>query len=281
MCEANAVIDPLIENGNIFSAIGHQVARLISRWTHQNSSSSLPSPDTVDDYTMSGPRHQRVLQWLTDESPVTEAPTPPHHKVRHSKSRRKPVAVPTTPPTTAVPTSSSTTPAPTAPARRLERHDTCYNTNEVLLIIAITCAVNFAFIFVIMALVHVCNRNNKVAGISGLESLIIDNGDCVSQERGSQKLTLVLTPDQSMTKLCESNSYNSVQDYVNSLPSVMNDRDFVCDRTPSMLSLHSLDPLRNKFQESMDLKRQNDVNKRRSSHNLQAAFSMEDLLFID
>jgi hypothetical protein len=28
----------------------------------------------------------------------------------------------------------------------------------VLLVIAVTCAVNFAFIFVVMTLVHVCNR---------------------------------------------------------------------------------------------------------------------------
>jgi hypothetical protein len=31
----------------------------------------------------------------------------------------------------------------------------------VLLIIGLTCAVNFAFIFVVMTLVHVCNRTGS------------------------------------------------------------------------------------------------------------------------
>jgi hypothetical protein len=43
-------------------------------------------------------------------------------------------------------------------SRRLADHDMCYSTNQVLLIIAVTCAVNFAFIFVVMTLVHVCSR---------------------------------------------------------------------------------------------------------------------------
>jgi hypothetical protein len=35
----------------------------------------------------------------------------------------------------------------------------CYSTNQVLLVIAITCGVNFAFIFFVMTLVNLCNRS--------------------------------------------------------------------------------------------------------------------------
>ena len=47
-------------------------------------------------------------------------------------------------------------------SRHLEEHELCYNTNQVLVIIAVTCAVNFAFIFIVMTLVHVCNRSSSI-----------------------------------------------------------------------------------------------------------------------
>jgi hypothetical protein len=77
------------------------------------------------------------------------------HPIRHhGKHRRKeePLVGP-----------SSTTVSPpeewnqTSPHTR--RLDMCYSTNQVLLVIAITCGVNFAFIFVVMTLVNVCSRS--------------------------------------------------------------------------------------------------------------------------
>jgi hypothetical protein len=49
-------------------------------------------------------------------------------------------------------------------SRRIADHDVCYSTNQVLVIIAVTCAVNFAFIFVVMTLVHVCNLSSRKLG---------------------------------------------------------------------------------------------------------------------
>jgi hypothetical protein len=61
----------------------------------------------------------------------------------------------------------------------------------------------------------------------------------------------------------ETSSYNSVQEYVNSLPSSF-------DRTASMLSLHSLHVASNHSQENLFTK----------SNSLHTSFSMEDLLFV-
>lgn len=61
----------------------------------------------------------------------------------------------------------------------------------------------------------------------------------------------------------ETPSYDSVQEYVNSLPHTFN-------RTASMMSLHSLHLTRNRSQENL-LKK---------SSSLRTSFSMEDLLFV-
>lgn len=75
-------------------------------------------------------------------------------------------------------------------------------------------------------------------------------------------------PDQKPPSEChslrrENLSYDSVQQYVNSLPNS-------CNRTASMLSLHSLHMTRNRSQENL-LKK---------SNSLHTSFSMEDLLFV-
>ncbi|XP_046402247.1 wiskott-Aldrich syndrome protein homolog [Ischnura elegans] len=55
-------------------------------------------------------------------------------------------------------------------------HAACYGPDQVVLIIALTCALNFACIFLVMALVHVCNRNRKCSS-SGCDSplLLVDS----------------------------------------------------------------------------------------------------------
>ncbi|PNF22565.1 hypothetical protein B7P43_G12852 [Cryptotermes secundus] len=139
-------------------------------------------------------------------------------------------------------------------SRRLASHDACYSTNQVLLVIAVTCAVNFAFIFVVMTLVHVCNRAGSK--LSGLDSVVLaEDGDCDIHD---QKLPL----DGSSLRR-QVSSYSSVQEYVNSLPGSF-------DRTASMLSLHSLHAARKPSQENLLTK----------SNSLHTSYSMENLLFL-
>lgn len=52
--------------------------------------------------------------------------------------------------------------------------EVCYGPNEVLIVIAVTCAVNFAFIFGIMTVVHFCNIRNhtKTHSAAALSHLV-------------------------------------------------------------------------------------------------------------
>nr|CAD7434101.1 unnamed protein product [Timema monikensis] len=112
--------------------------------------------------------------------------------------------------------------------RRLDGHDACYNTYEVLLIIGLTCAVNFAFIFVVMAFVHLCNRGQQVKGLDYL----VDGETAMVLPRCDSLLPLVLPSDGASAELRRSSgSYSSVQEYVNSLPDPVHG---------SMVSLHTL-----------------------------------------
>jgi hypothetical protein len=80
------------------------------------------------------------------------------HPVRHhGKHRRKLEPSTNLSTTTTSPAAESNQTSPHS--RRLSSHDACYSTNQVLLVIAVTCAVNFTFICVVMTLVHVCNRS--------------------------------------------------------------------------------------------------------------------------
>jgi hypothetical protein len=89
-----------------------------------------------------------------------------------------------------------------------------------------------------------------------LQSVVIaENGD---YDISDEKLPL---DGHSLRR--ENSSYDSVQQYVNSLPNSFN-------RTASMLSLHSLHMTRNRSQENL-LKK---------SNSLHTSFSMEDLLFV-
>ena len=92
----------------------------------------------------------------------------------------------------------------------------------------------------------VCYRLNSV--------VIAENGD---YDIPDQKL-----PSDGHSLRRETSSYDSVQQYVNSLPNS-------CNRTASMLSLHTLHVTRNRSQENL-LKK---------SNSLHTSFSMEDLLF--
>jgi len=80
------------------------------------------------------------------------------HPVRHHRNHRRKEEPPADPSTTpVVPPEEWNKTSPHT--RRLYSHDMCYSTNQVLLVIAITCGVNFAFIFVVMTLVNLCNRS--------------------------------------------------------------------------------------------------------------------------
>jgi hypothetical protein len=85
--------------------------------------------------------------------------------------------------------------------------------------------------------------------------VLAESGDYDSHD---QKL-----PSDSSIVRRETASYNSVQEYVNSLPNNS-------DRTASMLSLHSLHMTRNHSRENLLTK----------SSSLHTSFSMEDLLFV-
>ncbi|XP_059470200.1 uncharacterized protein LOC132193502 [Neocloeon triangulifer] len=94
-------------------------------------------------------------------------------------------------------------------------HEVCYGPNEVLIVIAITCAVNFAFIFGIMTVVHFCNIRNhsqlhSAAALSKLVSAghadsltLVADGRCPSKGRrnscepcsASASMTMLLLPD--------------------------------------------------------------------------------------
>jgi hypothetical protein len=96
----------------------------------------------------------------TREDGDAEAQHPVRH---HGKHRRKlePSANAST--ATASPSVDANRTSPHS--RRLAKHDACYSTNQVLLVVAVTCAVNFAFICVVMTLVHLCNRaSSKLTG---------------------------------------------------------------------------------------------------------------------
>ena len=99
----------------------------------------------------------------------------------------------------------------------------------------------------IFVCVCVCYRLHSV--------VIAENGD---YDIPDQKL-----PSDGHSLRRETSSYDSVQQYVNSLPNSFN-------RTASMLSLHSLHVTRNRSQENL-LKK---------SNSLHTSFSMEDLLFV-
>ena len=46
--------------------------------------------------------------------------------------------------------------------KKLNPHENCYTSNEVLQIIAITCLVNFIFWFLIISSVNFCTKNQKI-----------------------------------------------------------------------------------------------------------------------
>ncbi|CAB3387496.1 Hypothetical predicted protein, partial [Cloeon dipterum] len=90
----------------------------------------------------------------------------------------------------------------------------CYGPNEVLIVIAVTCAVNFAFIFGIMTVVHLCNIRNhahihSAAALSKLVSAghadsitLVADGRCPAKARrrscepcASASMTMLLLPD--------------------------------------------------------------------------------------
>jgi hypothetical protein len=96
-------------------------------------------------------------------------------------------------------------------------------------------------------LLCLCYRLNSV--------IAAENGDYDIQD---QKM-----PSDGHSLRTEASSYDSVQEYVNSLPNSFN-------RTASMLSLHSLHASRNRSQENLIKK----------SNSLHTSFSMEDLLFV-
>ncbi|XP_069692330.1 uncharacterized protein [Periplaneta americana] len=213
--------EPEIENGNLFQALGKQIVRWTKRWRHHNTS-------ITDGSGLN--RAKRSLKAIRHDG---DGDDPAEHPVRHHGKHRRKLE---------------------PRSRRLGAHDACYNTNQVLLIIAVTCAVNFAFIFTVMTLVHVCNRSG--GKLDGLDTVVLaENGDCDSHDHK-------ISPDGASIRR-ETASYTSVQEYVNSLPSSF-------DRTASMLSLHSLHAARNHSQENL----------LRKSNSLHTSFSMEDLLFV-
>ncbi|KAJ9594543.1 hypothetical protein L9F63_027474 [Diploptera punctata] len=142
------------------------------------------------------------------------------HPIRHHGKHRRRLEVNVTSSSAVQENTSSINNQTNGPvSRHLENHQLCYNnTNQVLLIIAVTCAVNFAFIFIVMTLVHICNRSSAIK-LGGLDTLVlVESGDSESQERKLPR---------------DASSYSSVQEYVNSLPNSF-------ERTASMLSLHSM-----------------------------------------
>ncbi|PSN44803.1 hypothetical protein C0J52_22505, partial [Blattella germanica] len=110
---------------------------------------ALPLADSTTIFGITAHRQKRGLKSIRDEGNNKV-----EHPVRHhGKHRRKPAIAP------------ASTVSSYAQNVTLE-HELCYSANQVLCIIAVTCAVNFAFIFVVMTLVHVCNRQHgtKLSG---------------------------------------------------------------------------------------------------------------------
>ncbi|RZF35963.1 hypothetical protein LSTR_LSTR005376 [Laodelphax striatellus] len=64
----------------------------------------------------------------------------------------------------------------------------CYNTNEVLIIIGLTCFLNFTFIMLVMTCVHFCSaagNGSKVADYPRLESLVLGDSELSSKRTSS------------------------------------------------------------------------------------------------
>ncbi|XP_066906120.1 uncharacterized protein [Halyomorpha halys] len=59
--------------------------------------------------------------------------------------------------------------------RHHSRRQSCYTGNEVLLVIGVTCLLNFAFVLVVMACVHYCSSSHKPDLSPRLESVVVDS----------------------------------------------------------------------------------------------------------
>ncbi|XP_071438573.1 uncharacterized protein [Hetaerina americana] len=145
-----------------------------------------------------------------DEGGGAPPSTPrPHHALRHrhrQHSRHRVDASPPPPddgdagargqwvPLGSASTSPASAPGPPLASSPRDGHAACYGPDQVVLIIALTCALNFACIFLVMAFVHICNRNRKCAS-TGCDSplLFADDSDC----EADLKAALSSSPDES------------------------------------------------------------------------------------
>ncbi|KAF4522654.1 hypothetical protein B566_EDAN011053 [Ephemera danica] len=150
--------EPTIDNTNLFSSVGHRVARIFSH--HE---ASAMSPDESARLVRVGRDLKAVL--VTRADPVNNSSDVAntwwrHHRHHHSGERH---------PHHRTPHPKIVTNVTVTPPQQ-HTADTCYGPNQVLLIIAVTCAVNFAFIFGVMTIVHLCNVRGR-SGASAHEAL--------------------------------------------------------------------------------------------------------------
>jgi hypothetical protein len=185
-------VDPVIENTNLFSSLGRRVTNLFSTQDEvkekENEEKKSPLSDVIDSEVMSVRRTGRDLKSLVvtrqenasdytwwSHGVSSSAPSSPqtHHRHHHNGDRRLRHQHPHQTQNTGQNSSTENNLNSSAMINNNNNlSETCYGPNEVLLIIAITCAVNFAFIFGVMTIVHLCNIRNNHHSHESLTSIV-------------------------------------------------------------------------------------------------------------
>ncbi|KAG8287650.1 hypothetical protein J6590_033222 [Homalodisca vitripennis] len=119
----------------------------------------------------------------------------------------------------------------------VDRASVCYSTNEVLIIIGLTCVLNLAFIVIVMSCVHFCS-SPTVTKISRLESLIL-----VESSTSESEVEEVERKQRNINffNLSPINKKQTLEDYVKSCP-ISLQVDSSESSSSSMLSLQTLVP---------------------------------------
>ncbi|XP_039289758.1 uncharacterized protein LOC111055937 [Nilaparvata lugens] len=100
----------------------------------------------------------------------------------------------------------------------------CYNTNEVLIIIGLTCFLNFTFITLVMTCVHFCSaagNGSKVADYPRLESLVLGDSELSSKRTSSSGGNKSARPHRQYADTLQTQSARAHRQYAVALPTVV------------------------------------------------------------
>lgn len=240
-----ALHEPRIRNENLFEVIGRKISEAASSWKERNAQrrSSLYNflIQSSKDTSPTMRKLETVIEDGVSENDVIEMQYPENHPIRHEKkhhrhnatsfhnSRKKENATnaisnANSNRTTVILFKTSLSDNNSVPGngtddilkKKLDAHQNCYTTNEVLEIIAITCLVNFIFWFLIISCVNFCTKNQKVWKSDSCESLE-SLGSNTEYEIKPKQAAVGVKRNNNPSLRHSTSSYNNVQDYVNSL----------------------------------------------------------------